>query len=854
MLGYINRLFNFANARINTIESRTAALENRAGGRLKVINEKIDIPTLSPTETILPGQIKNLEVTLKSRPNELLIRNFQWSNMLFREAELSTDSFLFGKRSIKMNEPGQGTLYLNTDTRNKTRLFSIKSKEEMSNNAVVSSEYADEVSTAGVALGYGKQLEPGSTGPDMTTYFVHDNIYNIGSKLAIKDVSVLNNKLIFSIQNQSTLPLTLPSTKIPTPVPVQSKNSSLRINRQMFSTVIGDKILTSGPSFASKTDGSTPVTYRYLSTMYVTSRDGENIQIINDPFLNTILYDNLLQENIADTNFKHSYVMAISGTPKYNNSNEYYVAFIEGTNFNILFYDSASRLWTKKSNNSTYVRETNYTSYNDNPTTGRILSLGNFTNTACYGKKPLDIKDINGSVHGLITSYRNGFDPVVDFTTNIADTPIDFTTFGMTDLINTDYAPSNSDVKFRNFQVHSKIINGSTFYSSFSAYCDSINKGTPSTYNEGPMNFFVKTINSGTDWNHILEGHHEYSMAKSVERFISDDGQTIEVVVVTGPSSNLSTDTFSYNSADAPLYKSYATIYYQRDWVIYNRSTDGGLTWKYTTGYWSIVTKTGALSGDYKDYVGYDNPGNVYKRNDLFIHYDSTINETVIGFKLGNDNSCNYNLIKSTNGGDSWRNIFPYPKHSPDNLSPVAYQGSAVPGGTNLYCYLPNISGEYIPSSTSTGIQPTDSNSLFGCFMIYSNEGGNFTPLNKYGQNIVELSENYENQLGVGGLYNTKYRPGNTNHVFTWEGTNENGRFSKNSPYAPIVNIKDQTKTLSKLPVKTTADTFFSAFFDSYYGSSYYGLASTAPTFYSLFATGGTFDKLKRVEVSYIPA
>lgn len=791
--------------------------------------ETLDISCLNPGESIQPGQSKIFELTLKGKPSELLILNFQWFNYQFKDGELNTtDSFVIGKITMKFSDNNnQAKFYINEKEKYNARFFELDG--EYSNETLLSGEFADSAEEIGVSLGYSipdlnAYENPINEESPFKSFFIHDDILRADGKVVIKNITIEQNKLLIEVENQSSIEIKFQKSKIIDSVPVVYNNFSLQFPNYTFVSCIQDKILCSGPLFATIEEINDNVIgpgnriARYVSPIFVTNQKATEFKIINDPRINDICYNSLFDTTlIDDPDYPYINIFAIDGTPKYNNANEFFCAFIDGYDCNILLYDSETRKWSKE--NTQLKRETK-PNFSITDINKRIFTKTSYTSQNLLGKKPMDIKDISGEIHCMITTYRNRFHPVIDYTTNLKDNSLN-TILDETTIQNLNYSYIDTYGISINSPTYSKIIDANYLFSCFGLYVNNISGGTDNIGGtmRGSKNFFLKTTDGGNNWNDILRTHYEYSVAQTTERFISDDGNIIEIVIITGP--------YDFNSLsyyDNTTNNILNQTDYSANWILFNRSTDGGNTWKYPTGNWSIITKdTELLAEQYKNIFS-------IHKNDILLHYDEVNNETIVGLRFIKGQNYIFKLIRTIDNGESWRSIYPYPYLSSNKFEEIGNSFFDInvnldnTGGT--YTYSNNYNNIFAPVIPKQG---SDANSIFGCFSLYNEQSIDA------GSYITEITTSGRpNHLGPLGMYNQYYNTGDfSGNIYTWESTNEE-----------VINIEDQTNNLENLPYETSADRLFEAFFGSY-GSN------TTEDKTNLYTTEAFIDKIRKIEVEY---
>lgn len=808
----------------------------------KPLKKRIQIKTLNKGDKFKAKSKRTFEFTLDKDINEMIIKNFALiylysyvslssefnynNNGVYK---LSNDNFLFGKIYKKQSDKfisdiGNKTsyslpkIYINKNN-NKIRFFE-NNYNEYDNNELIKNNYGDDIKDIGIALGYGDL--------NYQSLFLHNDVENI--PMVIRDVYINKNKLYMDIENQSNEDLNLNSYPILRQLPISKYNLSLNYKVYPFVNVLGnDKIVLSGPSFVSKY-GSTNY---YNSPIFVTNRTGTNYKILNDPRLRDICYNELIPEYINTNTIL--YITSLTSCVKSSKTDEYFVAFMD---YDCCFYlyDSETEKWEKirgKINGNDLKNETNSNRTGENiRQTG--ISISNSIEYF-YGKKQLDMKD--NIV--LFTSYRN-FIPMIDLSIdgfktfkNIFDAALNLT--GNFKNPNTNVDDNNyieyDSLKRRyiNMPVYCKIINQNTFYSCFGCR---ILKTDLFSYN-GPKNYFLKTTDQGETWENILSEHIEYSEAHTTDRWISEDGNTIEVICVTGPIN-------PYTG-----YGQYAPNYNEKT-LIYNRSTDGGKTWEYSHNNWSII-KTNMyiynfLPTSFNITQGLD-------KNNIMLFHNKFENYTIVSFISNPGNRERPTAYITYDNGNNWKSIFQFPyKNSPNNF--LINTKFNLNSYSRIENYFETSSNIYpiIPKTTSIPRQGTDTNDFFGIssFINFNIKSGSYQVKGKYTNDGIASSANEPNGKFF-EIYDVPLYL--RNNVFTFEEQNKD-----------IIDPNNTNKKLKNVEIYSNADYFFDSFKHDYtiFNNDKPILPSRINLDYfytinddSVYLTDGIVDILREFEVEY---
>lgn len=743
------------------------------------------------------------------------------SNFLINQNVAIPQNTKFDTNAFTLYKP---SLLIDNSTKEKIRFFQ-NSYNEFDKGQQLESEYGDFVLTdISLALGYG-DLENQSL-------FYHNNLKEI--PLVVRDVNIEGNNIIFDVENQSNKTIKLNEYPILEQLPITKYNVSLSFKNYTFMNVLGsDKIVLSGPVFAT-----TPGLYKayYYSPIFITNRDATQFKILNDPRISDICYNEIIPEYLSSSLSTASqvYISALTSCIKTNNSNEYFVAFMD---YDCCFYlyDSETEKWQKK--RAKIGGEDLIGGRSNNINGDNVRQIGvelyNNTNLDFYGKKHLDMKD--NLV--LFTSYRE-FIPMIDLSIDGLNT---FTNIfnGSTDLPvdDKDYIESNYSTRISiNQQVYSKIINKNVFYSCFGCR---INRNSGIIYS-GPKNYFVKTNDGGKNWDFLLNDHLEYVQAHATERFISDDGNIIEVIAIVGIDANGSYQT----------YPPYTTPYFKNT-IIFNRSIDGGKTWKYTSGNWSIVNpdKQGSINSYYERISKNSNRQDGLDKNNILIYHNKVENYTIVSYL-----SSSYRPITriTYNNGGSWENNLPFPfleinqsfydkvyLISSKSLSPTRYN--------NYISTLAGISNQINPLTTIIPRQGSDANDYFGVSCItnsYSDYGGRL--IDGLYTNTGVSSDALKPNGKLFDIYNVNDEF--KQNIFTFESQNKD-----------IIDPTDTTRKLKNLEKYSVADFLFETIKVHYVFNDppvFNSLSTTSSEVYQknnspVFITGGKNNILRKLDIEY---
>jgi hypothetical protein len=274
--------------------------------------------------------------------------------------------------------------------------------------------------------------------------------------------------------------------------------------------------------------------------------------------------------------------------------------------------------------------------------------------------KPLDVhKDI-----AVLTCFEE-FIPRIEISTDGLQT---FSNVFQLESIFNDFSPDVFIRRYASMNVISKAIDSNTFFSAFSTYTSS-----PSEQ----VNFFVKSEDGGNNISEILN-HDEYKKAVQQLISISDSGQSIGVLIIQSMANGGK--------------------------VLFNKSTDGGNTFEYSSGSWVEVYDTNLLHNSF----GFPSPGNLIGACCLFQNAELN-NFGVVLF----DDEFHPIISRSIDGGNNWSQ----------------FERLAVPAPASFMTFNVNT---YMYGSAN------DANDMLLAFAIYT---GNNGPIFYSGSNV----ENFTN-------------------------------------------------------------------------------------------------------------
>ena len=886
--------------------------------------EEVKISIDSNT-TIKKGQSIVLSTKLKGNPRELFIFGFQWINKIFIEPN-SQIPIIQGKITQDSNlSEGIASLYIDVADNKILRFF--KSEDEYNNGNLLEIDELEDKDNIELLLGHPtnaentlhKSLFANNSLEAIEGKLVVKNITIDNDNLNLIVENQGNLDVVLNVSSSiHNVPITNNISLIPKISGVYSNviclNDKMLLTTNTYAAVYNrggnyewgflDPIFVANKEFTE---------FKVINNPFPTKVIEEQ-----NPTTAIIDYNGLF--GIPDVNTEHAYIRTIDATPKYNNSNEFYCALFTSNSSDLLLFDSETNTWTNydvfgpnnKSlgNGLLYIPNPSgpdgigdydlYTEntilFNGRPQSGSEPNPEDvpFNHLNIFGKNPVDIKHLSNGIHLLITTYKSNSFPIVCYSNdnlsslkefgpitnydNNTDTDINpFNTQGSNpNLIDPGHEWVNigheSNYNRKEFSTFSKICNSpnSSTDTLFVGFCQYVGKIDPngSSNDRGNKNFFLKSqndlnTNEVISWDDILLDHYEYSVAKATERFISDDGQIICVIVDYDLSNNI------YGGMSYIINKATLFPNYQDSSLLFNISIDGGTTWKYSPQNWKKVINSFDGIKTLSSYVSFNAaPGISGNRQFMFVDYNQTEQIITIGVYCNIIGGDNYVMLtRSYDQGDTWSSPYPYPhltlKQGETYLEPIT-KGNMISVntiGANTTYY--NLNSNVLQRTTP--IRYSDSNNAFTSFCVYSNENisiGRFSGDLEYKLNPSQLyspinptnkptSNSSVYQLTEDGNFATYYSS-------LFNNTNIKGQFTYETTNDKIINVFEPSKNLTNTKEVSFADTYFNAFFNGAYGaygSSYasnytfnrnYLLTNT-----KLYTTNGTFNTLTKLLLQY---
>jgi len=251
----------------------------------------------------------------------------------------------------------------------------------------------------------------------------------------------------------------------------------------------------------------------------------------------------------------------ISSTVKVgSDATAYFLALID-YNWNTFIYDSSTDTWTKPASDLW-----NY----GGGTSERALNPYGQKFAPVFSGKNLDWTDDLA----LLIAYEEYYAMVEKSTDDLQSFS---TILDVRDLY--DYISPWSGYRTNiSYNSYAKVVDADTYFAAFAFYYRNDDEGGIEKHHQ----CLVKTTDGGLSWDKYLTDHPEFVNSGQRVISISDDGLQILIIA------------FGYVGAklDYP---------YDNGQARFNMSSDGGLTWKYASGSWSLVASTTSqtLSSNY---------------------------------------------------------------------------------------------------------------------------------------------------------------------------------------------------------------------------------------------------------------
>jgi hypothetical protein len=246
----------------------------------------------------------------------------------------------------------------------------------------------------------------------------------------------------------------------------------------------------------------------------------------------------------------------MTAKPNPAQADEFFLTFCD-YNWNVFQYDSSANAWSQLGTNLWPFNPWNW-----NTPGARSASRDANPFQARFGSKLLDYNEnvaLVANFEQLLVRLEKSTDNFHSFN-NIFRVEDVFE--GVTDDVGSRYnGYSTSRVK---------LVDDNTYFLAFPFYYSGIEPVSSGIDND-THNALIKTINGGSNWTRLLENHPEFKYGSKVAIDVSDDG--LDIVIVAISTGN------PYNP-------------YPAGTAVFNESLDGGATWRFTTGNWSVISTT----------------------------------------------------------------------------------------------------------------------------------------------------------------------------------------------------------------------------------------------------------------------
>lgn len=353
-------------------------------------------------------------------------------------------------------------------------------------------------------------------------------------------------------------------------------------------------------------------------------------------------------------------------------ADEYFVAFTTYNN-KVIFYDSKTG-WENKTGTS-IVDTPDGLSPGDFSFTYRRDTLNiNSGNNISEFKRPMSIKHFQstGNVHALVCGASSNSCPTIAKSTDNLETFVHIFNEGNLSAFNiTPYGSNNNEKSRYDTQTDTKIINENTFY---------VETGLLGKYDDGatdytfPLKLFLKTTDGGSSWVDIMEDHLEYRTCGTSTSFISEDGQDIYVAIFYhDPSSAYVEATLKNKIQTTETFPSNMYPSTTDRIILFNYSTDGGASWRYTSGNWKAIDYQTLSSVDINENIwstDYTSFSSRSRGNMPFIFRNKNTGHIIMSYVWGSQSEWAY--LSSTDNGNTWNYYLPGTSVNPTIKIPVS--------------------------------------------------------------------------------------------------------------------------------------------------------------------------------------
>ena len=593
-----------------------------------------------------PGATLSFTYTLDEVPEELFIDEVYRYGDNTEPSSAPFSSLSAGRGSIPLTGKNLAMITNNSQY----RLFNEDPTDELSEGTSISREYGEKIQPGEVLYGHSNTV---------TSHILHQDA--VGKKIVLIGYTLDGKNVTVTYKSEETSPFTLRPFMTLEPFPIINTGPLFNRHDHLAVSVSGNKIYMCGVRF-----GNYGSSARQLNIYDKDTYECETLDV------QSAVIDPLLSDSSDEP-----YVRGFSV------DGDYLALVCEGSepNYDVLLYKISTNEWSNR--NNSIVAANHYIS----------------ESSTTLGKKPLDIKYLESTdkVCGMFTCFEGNFKPKIIYSNDNLETwTTIFDESKLTSSVNTNiYGPIQNTIPAAQCiskSTLSKIIDEDTMFSEFCSYTTNnlfINPA-PMVYGYNAQ-FLLKTTDRGTTWTDVMKDHPEYAFSGTVRNHISDDGQKIYSMIF-----------FTEKSGITGL--TIPTFPYVNGSVLFNSSSDGGSTWTYPTGGWSVIG-SGAAS-DYPAITSAINTPRTVEEQHLThktMLYPHTDDDIVAVFR--NTDGVMVHYI-SSDGGATW--ITGYGEIYGNKVSDSVLQGDLV--------------GESIAQYEGAGaisMEPFDANDTFGAYVGY---------------------------------------------------------------------------------------------------------------------------------------
>ena len=702
--------------------------------------EKSDIALDLPV-TIPPGGTLVLDgPKLDKKPYDLdLVYTYFNDTSTTDVSNVSTHSIGIFKHQTELQEK---RFYKDVHKQTTTRLFNVSEEEKKGSGDPLLGRHVNQTSA---------------------THLFHGSA--IGSDLAFKDFDVdLENNLKLTYENIGTTPIVL--NKPISMEPLIPPQEFFKTEYNQIVKCFGNKVLVCSKRFGLSNVGSSNPYIDDFDEIHVhTVTNGqitssENISNVTTfrctdgstgfaGLSNVITWSNPTNEEFLNYG-------TFAACENIVDTDEYFVAF---TTFNnkVIFYDSKTG-WENKTGTSISDTPVGLSPIDYNFTYRRAdLNVNSGNNTSEF-KRPMSIKHFQstGNVHALVCGASSNSCPNIAKSTDNLETFVSiFNEANLAAFNITPYGSGTNEKSRYDTQTDTKIINENTFY----VETGLLGKYDDSTTNYTfPLKLFLKTTDGGSSWVDIMEDHLEYRTCGTSTSFISEDGQDIYVAIFYHDPSTAYLDAGLKNKIQTTeTFPS--NVYSTTDRIIlFNYSTDGGASWRYTSGNWKNIdyqTKLSSVTNDENIWsTDYTSSFSRARGNMPFIFRNKNTGHIIMSYVWGSQSEWAY--LSSTDNGNTWNYYLPGTSTIPTiRIVPVSNrpllrfeaQFSTEPVAPYDYTdeHVVHI-GNHQPSSPPKPTDPGDPNTVYNSHdLLFTIDHGASLDVNRIPRSMIVMSKLLDN-------------------------------------------------------------------------------------------------------------